>query len=75
MNKVTIEITAKGWQTKVEIDGKTATEKHNKSRFGSTSEGELFENNDLIDDELLTALESAKSGAYDIMTELDNYVE
>lgn len=49
--KVIIEITAKGWETKILTDGKEYVEKHITTRSGSESTGILFEDNDEINEE------------------------
>ena len=64
--KVTIEISENGWETKVEIDGKTYIEKHRRTNLGSKSIEGDFEN------ELTGELYEALSGfaQYDIMEAL-----
>ena len=54
--KVTIEVTKNGWETKVELNGKTYIEKHKRTNFGSERYEGNFEDEDGLTDELYDAL-------------------
>jgi hypothetical protein len=69
MKKVTIEITAEGWKTTVELDGKTYVENHVLTNSGSKGDS-VFEEEPKISEELYDALQS--SGAFDISVALNN---
>jgi hypothetical protein len=67
-NKVTTVITEDGWTTTVEIDGKTFTEKHQRTRTGATCIEGDFEAEEEIPEELWNELSSLRN--YDIMKAL-----
>lgn len=73
MNKVTVEITQEGWKTIVNLDGQEISEEHKRMKYGSSSVGDLFEDNDLINDELLSVIDDVNSAAYNVMKELNYY--
>ena len=66
--KVTIEVTEDGWETKIELNGKTYIEKHKRANFGSESYEGDFEAESSLSDELYDALSSFPQ--YDIMEAL-----
>lgn len=73
MAKVTIEITAAGWQTSLQIGDKTYVEKHRQTPYGSSSkkDSQNFEElEDEIPDFLCDALSSLNE--YEVMKALGN---
>lgn len=68
-NKVTIEITNKGWKTTVLYNGKTYTDEHKRTITGSTSVGDSLENHEELPEELVEAITGGFK-EYEIMTEL-----
>jgi len=69
-NKVTIEITEFGWETKVNLDEKQYIEKHERTSFGSSGVFGNFEDEENLPDGLYDAL--LDGCPYDIMRELGN---
>lgn len=69
--KVTIEITENGWETKVELNGKTYIEKHKRTNFGSEGYEGNFEDEDDLTDELYDALSGFAQ--HDIMQALRSH--
>ena len=69
--KVTIEVTENGWETKVELNGKTYIEKHKRTNFGSEGVEGNFENEDELTDELYDALSGFAQ--HDIMQALRSH--
>lgn len=55
-NKVTIEITAEGWETKVSLNGKEYSEVHKKSEHGADGVKGDFETEEEIPEQLYNAL-------------------
>lgn len=70
--KVTIEITAEGWESKVEINGETYTEKHRSTRIGTEGYEGNFEDEEELTDDLCDALGGFSQ--YDIMLALKNHL-
>jgi hypothetical protein len=69
--KVTIEITEDGWQTTLELNGKTYTEKHKRNSTGAESvKGNLSEESDLTE-EIIDAVTGGFK-EYEIMRALYN---
>jgi len=66
--KVTITITETGWETKVELEGKTYIEKHERTSSGAKGVEGNFEQTDLPD-ELVEQITTG-SASYDIMRAL-----
>lgn len=54
--KVTIEVTENGWETKVEVNGKTYIEKHEADQFGAKGVEGNFEEEEELTDEMVDAL-------------------
>lgn len=68
--KVTIEVTENGWETKVELNGKTYIEKYKRTSFGSEGYEGDFENEEDLTDELYYALDEFEP--HNIMKALRN---
>lgn len=59
MNKIVIEVTPKGWESTVTINGKEFKEKHIATATGAKSVEGDFESEDDIPDEVYDALNSS----------------
>ena len=70
MKKVTIEITAKGYNIIYESDHEFMEEKHEATEYGAITTSGTFEDNSSIDDELYEAIRNVDP--YDIMKALQN---
>jgi hypothetical protein len=73
MNKVTIEITSKGWKTILEINGEQFIEEHKRTGSGSARQvsDKLIEDYDVATDDLSEALNSFFQ--FDVMRALEDY--
>jgi hypothetical protein len=71
MKKVTIEVTENGWETKLEINGETFIEKHERTDTGAKGYEGNFEEEEEITDEMIDALQGFAQ--YDIMNALRSH--
>lgn len=70
--KVTIEITEDGWETKLEINGKTYIEKYERDSSGAKAiEGDFEDDNEELTEELIGSISGFSQ--YDIMLALYNH--
>ena len=66
MKQVTMKITPQGWEIVIEIDGVTTTNRTKLTKFGAQGIDEPFEENEDLEDDLVSALDDVSSRAYDV---------
>jgi hypothetical protein len=71
MKKVRIIITEDGWETTIELNGKTYVDRHKRTSTGATSTVNEIENTDELPDELIEAIIGGFK-EYEIMNALYN---
>jgi len=70
MEKVIITVTKDGWKAQVHIKDKVFEENHKSTSTGSIGYDSCFEDSKEVSDNLLDALVSVQTGAYDVMKAL-----